>query len=169
MKLLYGHDAEVAHWVAQRIAHVGDGASFGPCVAIGVIDGAGVLKGGVVYHNWLPTYGNVELSFASEGRRWLTREIICSLLRYAWVQLQVIRLTAVTPQTATSARRFLDDFGFKREGVVRQGFGKTENAIISGLLRREWEASKWAKPLAQRREARLRAHGQENTVTAAAA
>ena len=64
---------------------------------------------------------------------------------YPFDQLGCGRLTAVTPRRARAARRFLDAFGFKREGLVRQGFGD-DDAVISGLLKREWEASRWRLP-----------------------
>lgn len=145
MRLRYGDDAVVAAWVAARIDHVAMGTDFGPCKAIGVETDRGELVGGVVYHNFMPSVGNIELSFASARRNWLTRPLICGLLSYPFDQLQCQRVTGVTPRRATSARRFLDQFGFKREGCVRRGFG-TDHAIISGLLREEWQASKWARP-----------------------
>lgn len=168
MKVLFGYDAAVADWVAARIAHVGRGENFGPCAAIGVIDAAGRLLGGVVYHNWQESTGNIELSFAADTPRWLTRRIIGELLRYPFWQLGCIRVTGVTPRKATSARRFLDKFGFKREGLVRKGFGN-DDAVISGLLRTEWEASKWSRPRPTRFEAHERAHGEEGAKGSAAA
>ncbi len=48
-------------------------------------------------------------------------------------------------EPAKAARRFLDAFGFRREGLVRKGFGD-DDAMISGLLKREWEASRWRLP-----------------------
>lgn len=139
----------MAHWVAARIPHMESGSGFGACKAIGVESSQGVLIGGVVYHNYMPAVGNIELSFAADTPRWLTRPIICGLLSYPFEQLQCQRVTGVTPRRATSARRFLDQFGFKREGCVRRGFG-TDHAIISGLLREEWLASRWAAPRTSR-------------------
>lgn len=168
MRCAYGYDAQVADWVAQRIPHMGRGEDFGPCAAIGVVDENDVILGGVVFHSYRRAYGDIELSFASQAsaevrdrmrssgtravssRRWLTQPIIRELLSYPFVQLQCQRVTGVTPRRATSARRFLDHFGFKREGNVRRGFGD-DDAIISGLLREEWLASRWAKSLPERK------------------
>jgi RimJ/RimL family protein N-acetyltransferase len=146
MRLVLGQDALVAHWVALHIPQLAEHARanpnllmFGSCAAIGVADAAGQLVGGVVYHNYSPITRNIELSFASTTPKWLTRSLIRALLSYPFDQLGCNRITGVTPRRATSARRFLDKFGFKREGVVRRGFGN-DHAIISGLLRKEWEA-----------------------------
>lgn len=149
MRLLAGYSPFVAHWVAERIQYVADGLAFGPCAAIGVLGEDNEMLGGVVYHGYQPQFRAIELSFASASPRWLTRPIICSLLSYPFDELHCRRITGVTPRKATSARRFLDHFGFKREGVVRFGFGN-DHAIISGLLDSEWRASKWAKPLSER-------------------
>lgn len=145
MKLLFGHDADVAQWVASQIPHLAPhlgefeyGKVFGPCAAIGVIDKDGQLVGGVVYHNWNRLAGNIELSFAATSPKWLTRDIVRALLRYGFSQLQCQRVTGCTPRRATSARRFLDKFGFKREGLIRFGAGD-DHLVISGLLRKEWE------------------------------
>lgn len=145
MLMVYGEDAFVANWVGERIDHMDSGADFGLCAAIGVMGSNERLIGGVVFNNWIPKTRNIEVSFASESPKWLTRNIICALLSYPYDQLKVQRLTAITPKRSASARRFLDSFGFKREGVVRRGFGD-DDAIISGLLEKEWRASRWFSP-----------------------
>jgi RimJ/RimL family protein N-acetyltransferase len=144
MRLVLGRDADVAEWVGRRIAHVGSGAAFGPCAAIGVATEDGSLIGGVVFSNWQPACRSIEASFASETPRWLTRRIIGGILAYPFGQLGCQRMTAITPRKARAARRFLDAFGFKREGLVRKGFGD-DDAVISGMLKREWEASRWVR------------------------
>lgn len=160
MKLLAGQGAFVADWVAERIAYVENGAAFGPCNAIAVLSEDGKILGGVVYHDYHPGRRGIELSFASASKRWLTQPIISALLRYPFEELDCIRCTGCTPRRATSARRFLDHFGFKREGVVRWGFGD-DHMIISGLLRSEWEKSRWAKPLSERARPLEAQHGEK--------
>lgn len=162
MKLLYFQNAIVCQWVAEHIpamaptlSQVPFGEAFGAATAIGVLNAKDELVGGVVYHNYQPTFRSIELSFASTDRRWLTRRILGDLLRYPFDDLNCQRVTGFTPRKATSARRFLDRFGFKREGLVRRGFGD-DDAVISGLLRKEWQRSKWATPLPERQATRLR-------------
>lgn len=145
MRLVVGEDAVVAAWVAARIPHMArNGLDFGPCAAIGVVSETGEPLGGVVYHNYRPHCADIELSFASASPKWLTRPLIRGLMAYPFDQVGCQRVTGVTPKRAKEARAFLDKFGFKREGVVRFGFGD-DHAIISGLLRKEWEQSPWAR------------------------
>jgi RimJ/RimL family protein N-acetyltransferase len=154
MRLLLGQDEAVAAWVAARIPHMGPGADFGPCAALGVVAEDGRLLGGVVFSNWQPRWGSIEASFAADGRRWLTPRLIRQILSYPFTQLDCGRVTAVTPLSASDARRFLETFGFKREGLVRRGFGD-DDAVVSGLLKTEWLRSRWNQ------------HGQKRPDTAA--
>lgn len=141
MRLAFGHDALVADWVAARIPHVGAGLEFGPCAAIGAVDDQGIIRAGAVYHGYQPKFGGIEISFAKDPDVQLTRGVIGGLLRYPFEQLQCVRVTACAPLKATSTRTFLEKLGFKREGVVRLGFGK-DHAVIYGMLaRREWANS----------------------------
>lgn len=171
-RILYGHDRDVAHWVAERIPHMREripyferGMVFGPPAAMGVLDEDGQLIAGVVFHNYDPFVGNIEVSCAAESARWGNRETFRTILRYAFDQIHCRRITAVTPRRATSARQFLQGLGFKREGSARFGFG-TDNAIIYGLLSEEWAEGRFCAP---RRRGEAVARGQEHPQAAASA
>ncbi len=135
MRLVCGYDEVVKAWVAQRIPGC-DG--FGPATAIGVVDRNDDLVGGVVFHDYQPTYGNIQVSFAGDRANWLTPSLVRGILSYPFYQLGTARITSLTPKRNRRARQFLQKFGFRHEGTVRAGFG-TDDAIISGLMRTEWE------------------------------
>lgn len=144
MRTLCGYDPQVAAWVAQQIPHVGDVSNFGPLAAIGVIDDYGNLAAGAVYHGYMPRFRGIEISFAMrtlpDGRhdpRALSRGVIRALLSYPFDSLNCVRVTAATPRKAEQTRAFLEKLGFKREGVLRYGFG-SDHAFLYGLLEREW-------------------------------
>ena len=141
MRLVFGMDPIVSNWVAARVPHVGL-RGFGPCVAIGIVDSNEQPIGGVVYNNYQPQYGSIDISCASITPRWLTKRMIRGIFAYPFDQLKVGRVTAVTPRKATSPRRFLEQFGFKLEGLVRRGFG-TDDAVVYGLLVEEWQKTRW--------------------------
>lgn len=151
-QLLYKHDAEVIDWVCQHIPHLAEripyfdkGAVLGPAVGIGVLDDAGAMIAGVVFHGYDPFVKAMEVSCAASTPRWGNRETFRTILRYAWDTADCQRITACTPRTATSSRRFLEGLGFRREGSVRRGFGDV-NAIIYGLLREEWQEGRFCRP-----------------------
>jgi RimJ/RimL family protein N-acetyltransferase len=146
LNLLYGHDAEVALWVARRIPFTQRRLArdptippFGLCVAIGVLNSRRELVAGTVFHGYDPDCRSIEVSCAGTSRVWARPEIVRAILRYPFETAHCQRCTAVTPRKATSPRRFLEALGFKREGSIRRGFGD-DNAIVYGLLAEEWAA-----------------------------
>ena len=60
---VYNYDELVARFVAMLIPHCRRG--FGRCKTIGVIDDAGQLIAGLVYHNYDPEAGIIEISGAA--------------------------------------------------------------------------------------------------------
>lgn len=133
---VYGHDKLVAKWVADRMPYVSE---FNQCAAIGLAENKQLIAA-VVYHNYIPDYGNIEISMAADTPRWATPEAIGTFLRYPFVQLRCRRVTTCTPAKNKRALRFNYGIGFKKEGVVRQGYGK-DDLVVCGLLYRE--AKKW--------------------------
>lgn len=147
MRLLSGTSGDgagrfIGDWIAERIPQIADGKAFGAYAAFGVLSAENEMLGGVLFNNYHPDMGNIEVSFAAAGKRWLTPEIITKILSYPYAQLECLRVTSVTPRRAASARRFLERFGFRREGLIRRGF-RNDDAIISGLLREEWDESRF--------------------------
>lgn len=136
MKLVSGFDALVSEWVGRKIT--GESHVWGPHTAIGVVDKDDTLIGGVVFNNYRPEFGNIEVSFASDRADWLTPRLVRGILHYPFYQLGCQRITSVTPKRNRPARQFLQKFGFKHEGTIRRGLGD-DDAIISGLLLKEWQ------------------------------
>lgn len=145
MRLVYGVSSEwdgleIGKWAASKIPHM-DLASLGAFTAFGIIDNTGQMRGAALYHGYSRFYRGIEISFALESPRFLTAPVIAGILSYPFTQLKVLRLTAATPRSAASARRFLETFGFKREGLARLGFGEFGDAVIYGLTGKDWDAS----------------------------
>jgi RimJ/RimL family protein N-acetyltransferase len=133
--LLYGADAEVAEWTANLIPHVED---FGPCIAIGV-QSKGRLIAGIVYNEYQPRYGIIQLSMAAVSPMWARKEIIAELLRYPFEQLGVYKVfTAILPDNAM-AIKVNNHVGFKREAVLAHHFGKKRHAVIMRMLRPDYD------------------------------
>jgi RimJ/RimL family protein N-acetyltransferase len=141
MNLFCGQDEYVAAWVLSRIPHMA-GGTFGPCVAIGVMDGGGDLVAGAVYHgyNALPGGGDIQMSMAADGAGWARRGVIRGLLDYPFNQAGCHRVTTITPYGNARALRINAGLGFVAEGRIRRGFGH-DDAIIMGLLRDD--AGRW--------------------------
>lgn len=133
---VFGQDQAVTQWVTQRIPHAD---TFLLSTAIGLAEDDKLIAG-VVYHNYLAKYGNIELSMAADSPRWATPEALKVFLSYPFKQLRCRRVTTCTPASNKRALRFNYGIGFQKEGVIRQGYGK-EDMVICGLVFRE--AKKW--------------------------
>lgn len=141
---LAGESEIHGQWAESRISHLFLD-SLGPYAAFGIVDTANVIRGVALYHGWAPRYRGIEISFVLDGPRWLTPSVIAGILSYPFTQLQCVRVTAATPNRKSTkpARRFLERFGFKREGLARKGFGEYGDAVIYGLTERDWRESRY--------------------------
>lgn len=131
MTPIVGHDAEIAHWVGQRLDNPDWGEWY---TAIGLGD-QGKIIAGVIYHNYRPPT-NMEISIATDTPRWATRGNLRMFFHYPFEQLGVTRLTAITGRKNAKVRRFNERLGFVKEGVLRQAY-VDDDAVIYGLLRSE--------------------------------
>lgn len=157
---MVGHDALFGQWAAQQIPHAAIG-SFGDFVALGIVDADNIIRGAALYHNYVPDYRSIEITFALESPRYLSKSVIAGIMAYPWKQLGLVRISAITPRSAASARRFLETFGFKREGLARHGFGDFGDAVLYGLTRKDWDRSRF--------NAGRRLDGQVDPIAAASA
>lgn len=137
---VFGQDQAVIEWVRQRIPHA---SQFHLAKGIGLAEDDRIIAG-VVYHNYLEQYGNIEISMAADSPRWATPEALAVFLGYPFRQLRCRRVTTCTPASNKRALRFNYGIGFQKEGMIRQGYGK-EDMIICGLVYSE--AKKWLKPI----------------------
>lgn len=129
-RLLFGYDADVAAWVAQRIPHM-HGEGFGPCTAIGVGSAErGTLYAGIVYHDYQARYSNIQLSMAADSPLWATKGTIRALLHYPFVQLGVFMVWTMTPVENERALKVNEHIGFKRKPIVPHVFGPKKHAQI---------------------------------------
>lgn len=86
MKVLFGANETVAQFVADLMPFA---TGFSSCTALGSIDSAGRLVGGVVFHDWRPEWRRIELSAAGIRPGWLTRGLLKACGLYAFDQLNV--------------------------------------------------------------------------------
>lgn len=122
----------LAEWVGSKISHVG-GNNFGPCDAIGVANDERLIAG-VVYHDYQPDFGTIQLSMAADSPRWAKKDVIAALLHYPFRQLKCYRVFTITPSDNTMALRVNSHIGFKREAVCHSAFGKNRHGVIMRML-----------------------------------
>jgi len=133
--LVYGEDAYVAAWVADKLSHV---EGFGENTAIGVVSGKELIAG-CVYTNHQINYKTLEMSIASTSPMWARKENIAGLLRYPFEQLGVYKVYAATLFDNERALKTLAHIGFKREAILAHHFGKKQHAVIMRMLRPDYD------------------------------
>jgi hypothetical protein len=141
---------QVAGFVASLIP--GCARGFGECQAVGFVD-SGKLVAGVVYHNWNPESGVIELSAASVNRAWLTKERLSVIFEYPFGFCRMV----LTRQSENNARalRIWRSLGGK-EYRIPDLRGPGEAEIIFTLSADDWRAGKF-KGIAYGQAARAKA------------
>ena len=95
-----------------------------------VTDGPRVVAA-VLFHNYQPDAQIVELSAASDSKRWLTRPILRDLFGYAFNDLKCQAVVARIDPENTSLARIFAAYGFERHDIPRlRGRNKGEAILI---------------------------------------
>ena len=141
MRLLYGLSEEVAEFVASLLP--GFARGFGNCKAIGVLDGD-TLVAGVVFHNWNPEAGVIEISGASVTPKWMTRNVVAGLFEYAFDQIGCQLVIARVAERNRHVQRGFRRFGFAEVFVARMR-GRNEGELIFTFTDDAWRESRFRK------------------------
>jgi len=138
MRLVWGHTADVAAFVSKLIW--GDGRGFSSeHQAAGIINRDGYIVGGVVFHNWNPWAGTIELSAAATTAKWLTRRIITQILAYPFIKCGCQMIMGQTEKNNRRDRRLMCGIGFSEQHIERL-FGRDNDGILQTLTDDEWKA-----------------------------
>ncbi|MGL4310624.1 MAG: hypothetical protein ACRCSU_09070 [Paracoccaceae bacterium] len=98
--------------------------------------------GGVVYHDWNPEAGTIQMS-AAGGDGWLTRRVLWAMHSYPFE----IGCQMVVLQTSTEnhvMRRIAKAYGY-REIIIPRLMGRAADASILTLTEEDWRGSRFHK------------------------
>src|SRR6185436_11596491 len=138
---VYGHDEVVAAFVAQLIPECRE-RGFGKCRAIGVVDETGLL-GGLVYRNWCPEVGTIEISGAAlPGTNWLSRRTIQIMYDYPFYTVGCQMVIKTTMADNEIVLRIMAAVGFSLHHIKRLG-GRDRDGVVGTLTVEDWETSKY--------------------------
>jgi len=96
---------------------------------------------GVVYHNWNPESGTIELSAASTRRDWLNKNNLLTVFGYPFDQLGCQLCIARISENNDRARRIWRALGAS-EFVIPRLRGRDEAEAIYTLTREAWDERK---------------------------
>ena len=137
---VFGHDEIVAKFVASLIPECRE-RGFGKCAAIGIVSPTGELLGGLVYRNWCPEVGTIEISGAAvPGTNWLSRRTVNIMYDYPFYQVGCQMVIKTTMADNAIVLRIMSAVGFALHYVVRLG-GRDRDGVLGTLTVEQWEAS----------------------------
>ena len=139
--ILYGHDEAVASFVSHLL--FGDDRGFGNSRGIGVVDREGRLIGGVVYHNYQPEAGTIEMSSAATTPRWLNRLVLHAIFSYPFAIGCQMALMRVSARNARLTRQ-LDALALRRLPIPRL-YGRDEDGILYTMTDDAWSTWKFRR------------------------
>lgn len=130
------HDWAAAKIDAQR--------GLQPCVTMGVFGGSNLL-GVLIYHNWMPENGVIEISGAADTPRWLTRSVLFEMHSYPFDQLGVQMIVQRNSEwnvkeNGRGLQRMLAAYGYSVIRVPRL-YGRDEAGILHCLTEEAWRAN----------------------------
>jgi hypothetical protein len=121
--------------VAKFVADLLDDRPFANCKAIGFLDRKGNLEAGLVYHNWCPDRGVIELTGAALHHRWGTKERLRIIYDYpfSFCRMVVARTDEVN-QTPLRIWRALGANEYRIPDLIAPGRAE----IITTLSVEQW-------------------------------
>lgn len=138
---VYDYDELVSRFVASLIPHCRRG--FGNCRTLGVVDDARELIAGLVYHNYDPDSGIIEISGAAlPGRHWLSRRTLQRMFEYPFLGCNCQMVVQRTPADDERLLGVLARYGYTFIPFPRL-FGRDRDGVICHLTREAWESNKF--------------------------
>lgn len=97
---------------------------------------------GTVYHNWYPANGVIELSSASDSKRWLTRRVIHAMFAFPFSQIGCQLCILRVSERNKPMLRIAKAYGFN-EYVIPRLRGRNEAEHILTLTDDQWRGSRF--------------------------
>jgi RimJ/RimL family protein N-acetyltransferase len=141
LEYIFGHDEVVAKFVAQFIPECRE-RGFGNCRAIGIADETGLLAG-LVYKNWQPELGTIEISGgALPETNWFSRRTIQIMHEYPFYHCGCQMVIMTTMADNMLVLRILAAIGYTFYPIARLG-GRDKDGVVCTMTIEQWELSKY--------------------------
>jgi RimJ/RimL family protein N-acetyltransferase len=144
MDFIYGHDKEIAQFVATLSGVQLTSPDFGRCKTIGIIDGDGNLIAGMVYFNYKPEAATIEMGLASTTTRWFNRAIYRRIFEYPFIDCGCQMLLAYVRADNERMLSELARLNFNLTMVPRL-YGQADDGVLCTLTDDQWLDCKIAK------------------------
>lgn len=148
MEIVWGTSKEpevnrlLARWAADHIWEGGN-QQFGECKTMGVVRD-GNLIAAMVFHNWNPECGVIEISGAGTDKRWLSRVTLRAMFAYPFEDIGCQMVVMRVSERNEALARMLTVYGFKSHRIPRLR-GRDEDEIIFTLTDDDWRANRFMR------------------------
>lgn len=134
---------KLATLIAGKIWPGKDAGFVGEYQCIAVTKGD-QLAAGVIFNNYDPDAGVIEISCAAWIKGWLTRPVLKVMYGYPFIDCHCQAVVQRVPDEHTGLLRMLKAFGAERYRIPRlRGRDKAENIHVT--TRETWETNKFAR------------------------
>ena len=133
----------IGDFVASRIWS--DGRHFENYTSLGVVSHE-TLIAGVIYNNWSPETGVIEISGAGDSPKWLSRAVLYQMYEYPFEQLGCRMVIQRNSEHNERINSILRRLGFQ-EYRIEQMRGPDEAELIFTLTKEQWKKTKYYKEL----------------------
>lgn len=106
----------------------------------------GTIIGGCGFHTWAPDHRRAEIGYALDNdaykQKGLMTEALHAILKYGFDEMNLHRIEALTDPENTASQKLLTNFGFVKEGVLREHYvvnGIPLNSVAYSLLKPEFK------------------------------
>lgn len=121
----------------------GGARQFGEATAMGWADETGIVSG-LVWHDYNPDHGTIELSAYSTRRDWCSKSILREMFAYPFDQLGLRMVCARHDASNRRARRIWKSFG-ATEVILPRLRGDNADEAVALLHRDDWRNSKFMR------------------------
>lgn len=145
--LAVDHNRAAEGWLQERIPHIRGGS-------IGAARYAMVMRNGkiaamVAFHQFDGLAQTMQLTMAADDPRWCTKSTVATLLAYPFHTCNINKLYTSIPGDNARAIRVNEGLGLKRDGELPDMYGPGRSAVIYGMTKADWLASKWSRAYGQ--------------------
>lgn len=100
------------------------------------------MVGGVVFHNWSPETGVIEISAAGDKGRWVSKSVLKEVFDYAFITAGCQMVVARIAEDNTAARDLWKSLG-SDEVLIPRLRGRTASEAIELLTQEAWQSSRF--------------------------
>lgn len=125
------------------IAILGKNIDFAPCSTIGVLRD-GVVKGVIVFHDWRPEYGTVEITGAGVNPSWCSKRVVKEIYRVCFTSLNANQIVARCDAANLTTTRIFKALGFNVVALPNMR-GPDRDELFFYITRNEWNNTRFAQ------------------------